>query len=84
MAIIPAAIGYTLYNYSLRYLMAPQVSVIQLGEALFASAMAVLLFSEIPSVTILAGAALILLGIYLAVKVNGKKRPEIGISPAHE
>ena len=74
MAIIPAAIGYTLYNYSLKYLMAPQVSVIQLGEALFASLMAVLFFSEIPSVTILAGAALILLGIYFAVKTNGKRR----------
>ncbi len=74
MAIIPAAIGYTLYNYSLKYLMAPQVSVIQLGEALFASLMAVLLFSEIPSVTIFAGAALILLGIYLAVKTNGRKK----------
>lgn len=72
MAIIPAAIGYTLYNYSLKYLMAPQVSVIQLGEALFASLMAVLLFSEIPTVTILAGAGLILLGIYLAVKPNSK------------
>jgi drug/metabolite transporter (DMT)-like permease len=52
--------------------MAPQVSVIQLGEALFASLMAVLLFSEIPTVTILAGAGLILLGIYLAVKPSSK------------
>ena len=84
MAIIPAAIGYTLYNYSLKYLMAPQVSVIQLGEALFASAMAVLLFSEIPSVSIFAGAALIILGIFFVVRANGKKRPAMVISPAHE
>lgn len=73
MAIIPAAIGYTLYNWSLRYLLAPQVSVVQLGEALFASIMAALLFSEIPSATILAGAGLILLGIYLAVKASGNR-----------
>jgi len=77
MAIIPAAIGYTLYNYSLKYLMAPQVSVIQLGEALFASAMAVLLFSEIPSASIFAGAALILLGIYLVVRKNGNRAQRI-------
>lgn len=74
MAIIPAAIGYTLYNYSLRYLLAPQVSVIQLGEALFASMMAVLFFAEIPALSIFAGAALILLGIYLAVRTIGKRK----------
>jgi drug/metabolite transporter (DMT)-like permease len=78
MAIIPAAIGYTLYNWSLRYLLAPQVSVIQLGEALFASIMAALLFSEVPSATIFAGAALILLGIYLAVKANGARASSAG------
>lgn len=72
MAVIPAAIGYTLYNYSLKYLMAPQVSVIQLGEALFASVMAVFLFAEIPSLSILAGAALVLLGIYLAVRADAR------------
>lgn len=81
MAIIPAAIGYTLYNYSLKYLMAPQVSVIQLLEALFASAMAVLLFAEIPSISIFAGAALILLGIYLAVKAYGKSE-KVATGPA--
>ena len=82
MAIIPAAIGYTLYNYSLRYLMAPQVSVIQLGEALFASMMAVLFFSEIPSVTILAGAGLILVGIYFVVRTNGKGKKVVAPGPA--
>ena len=75
MAVVPAAIGYTLYNLSLRYLLAPQVSVIQLGEALFASSMAVVLFAEVPSLTVLAGAALVLLGIYLAMKASGRGRP---------
>ncbi|MEM0449118.1 MAG: DMT family transporter [Methanomassiliicoccales archaeon] len=67
MAIIPATLGYTLYNWSLKYLLAPQVSVTQLGEALFASAMAVVLFSEFPSASLLLGALLIVTGIYLAV-----------------
>jgi drug/metabolite transporter (DMT)-like permease len=52
--------------------------VIQLGEALFASIMAALLFAEIPSATIFAGAALILLGIYLAVKANGARASSAG------
>jgi len=74
MAIIPAGIGYSLYNYSMRWLMAPQVSVIQLGEAVFASIMAIFLFSEVPSPFVLLGALLILGGILLVVHVNGRKR----------
>jgi drug/metabolite transporter (DMT)-like permease len=74
MAIVPAGIGYSLYNYSLKWLMAPQVSVIQLGEAVFASIMAIFLFSEIPSPYVLLGALLILGGILLVVQVNGKKK----------
>lgn len=74
MAIVPAGIGYSLYNYSLRWLLAPQVSVIQLGEAVFASIMAIFLFSEIPSPFVLLGALLILGGILLVVHVNGRKK----------
>jgi drug/metabolite transporter (DMT)-like permease len=74
MAIVPAGIGYSLYNYSLRWLLAPQVSVIQLGEAVFASIMAIFLFSEVPSVSVLLGGLLILGGILLVVHVNGKKK----------
>jgi drug/metabolite transporter (DMT)-like permease len=80
MAIVPAAIGYTLYNYSLRWLSAPQVSVTQLGEALLASIMAVFLFAEYPSPLIIVGGVLVVVGIYLATRVrngareNGKAR----------
>lgn len=78
MAIVPAGIGYSLYNYSLRWLMAPQVSVIQLGEAVFASIMAIFLFSEVPEPFVILGALLILAGILLVVHVNGKKKGTAG------
>jgi drug/metabolite transporter (DMT)-like permease len=80
MAIVPAGIGYSLYNYSLRWLMAPQVSVIQLGEAVFASIMAIFLFSEFPSPFVLLGGLLILGGILLVVQVNGKRKAAAGVS----
>jgi len=72
MAIIPAVLGYTLYNYSMRWVIAPRVSVIQLLEALFASIMAAFLFQEYPDALIYVGAALIFIGIYLAVRNNWK------------
>jgi drug/metabolite transporter (DMT)-like permease len=72
MAIIPAVLGYTLYNYSMRWVIAPRVSVIQLLEALFASIMAAFLFQEYPDALIYVGAALIFIGIYLAVRNNRK------------
>jgi drug/metabolite transporter (DMT)-like permease len=73
MAIIPAVLGYTLYNYSMRWIIAPRVSVIQLLEALFASIMAAFLFAEYPDALIYVGAALIFIGIYLAVRSNKKQ-----------
>jgi drug/metabolite transporter (DMT)-like permease len=71
MALVPAVLGYTLYNYSLKWIIAPRVSIIQLGEALLASIMAAVLFVEFPSALIFVGGGLVLLGIYLAVK-NGR------------
>ncbi len=72
MAVVPAVLGYTLYNYSMRWIIAPRVSVIQLLEALFASIMAAFLFAEYPDALIYVGAALIFIGIYLAVRNNRK------------
>ena len=72
MAVVPAVIGYTLYNYSLRWLMAPQVSVIQLGEAVLATLMAAVLFAELPAGFVFIGGALILLGIVFVVQANRK------------
>jgi drug/metabolite transporter (DMT)-like permease len=85
MAIVPALMGYGFYNYSLRYLAAPVVSVSQLGESIFAISFAILLFSEFPAPSAIMGGGLVIAGIILAVGTgvfNGKRKNGTGGSSA--
>lgn len=77
MAIVPALLGYGFYNWSLRYLAAPVVSVSQLGESIFAITFAVILFAEFPAPPAIMGGGLVILGIILAAGYgifNGKRK----------
>jgi len=76
MAIVPALLGYGFYNWSLRYLSAPVVSVSQLGESIFAISFAVILFAEYPAPSAIMGGGLVIVGIILAAGgfFNGKKK----------
>ncbi len=75
MAIVPALMGYGFYNWSLRYLPAPVVSVSQLGESIFAITFAVILFAEFPAPSAIVGGALVIVGIVIATGIlNGKRK----------
>jgi drug/metabolite transporter (DMT)-like permease len=64
IALIPMIFGHTVYNWTLKWLSAPIVSIILLGEPVGATILAYLLLEEVPSVLTLFGGMLILLGIY--------------------
>lgn len=68
LAGVSTLLGHTLYNWSLRYVPTPVVSTSLLGEPVGASLLGLLLLGEVPSVLVVAGAALALLGIYLTVR----------------
>jgi len=65
IAFIPMILGHTLFNWALRYVEAPVVSVSLLGEPIGASALALLILGEFPPLTTIIGGAVTLLGIYL-------------------
>ncbi len=67
MAVVPQIGGHTLYNWSLRYVPAPIVSLSLVGEPIGASLLAWWLLSESPSAVVAFGGALILAGIGLTV-----------------
>ncbi len=67
LALIPSGLGHNSYNYALKYLKASIVSVSILGEPVGASILAVMLLSEIPSLTTIFGGALVMIGIYITV-----------------
>ena len=71
MAFIPQIGGHTLYNWSLRLVPAPVVSLSLVGEPIGSSLLAWVLLSQVPSPAVGLGGALALAGIYLAASAEG-------------
>jgi drug/metabolite transporter (DMT)-like permease len=72
IAVVPMIFGHTLYNWSLKYVEAPIVSISLLGEPLGASLLAALILSEIPSQSVFLGGALTLTGILICAYPRNK------------
>jgi drug/metabolite transporter (DMT)-like permease len=70
IALIPMIFGHTLYNWALRYLSAPLVSLSLLGEPVGASILAFLLLDEIPNSFTIIGGIITLAGILISVYQN--------------
>jgi drug/metabolite transporter (DMT)-like permease len=68
LAAIPQLIGHSTYNWALRYLPAAFVAVTTLGEPIGSAILAFLFLNETPTIAILVGGVLILLGIYFAAR----------------
>ena len=66
IALIPMIFGHTLYNWALRYLSAPVVSLSLLGEPVGASILALLLLGETPNSFTVIGGAITLAGILVS------------------
>jgi drug/metabolite transporter (DMT)-like permease len=66
IALVPMIFGHTLYNWALRYVPAPVVSVSLLGEPVGASILAIVLLNEVPSGQVLIGGVVTLAGILLS------------------
>lgn len=77
LALVSTILGHTLYNWALRYLEAPVVSTSLLGEPVGATLLALALLQETPSLFVIGGGALALLGIYLTARqteVDGQEK----------
>ncbi len=71
LAVIPQIGGHTLYNWSLRWVPAPVVSLSLVGEPVGSSLLAWIILTQVPSLGVAVGALLALLGIYLTVYGQG-------------
>ena len=76
MALIPQIGGHTLYNWSLRWVSAPLVSLSLVGEPIGSSLLAWVLLNQVPGVAVAIGGALALIGIYLAAMGQGSRMRE--------
>jgi drug/metabolite transporter (DMT)-like permease len=73
IALVPMIFGHTLYNWALRWISAPVVSISLLGEPVGASILAYFVLSEAPGPLTLLGGAVTLAGILVcAYQSSGK------------
>jgi drug/metabolite transporter (DMT)-like permease len=63
----PQVFGHTSLNWALKYLPTSRVTVFVLGEPIGSALLAWLFFNEVPGYGVLAGGALILYGVYIAL-----------------
>jgi drug/metabolite transporter (DMT)-like permease len=71
IAVVPMIFGHTVYNWALKYVSAPVVSISLLGEPVGATILALLFLNEAPPALTLIGGAITLAGIYLCVRSSG-------------
>jgi drug/metabolite transporter (DMT)-like permease len=64
IALVPMIFGHTVYNWTLKWLSAPLVSISLLGEPVGATILAYFLLDETPSALTVFGGVVVLLGIY--------------------
>jgi len=73
LAVVPQLIGHSTFNWLLKYLPATFVAITTLAEPIGAAILAYFLLQETPTLSVLIGGGLILVGIYLASKRNDKQ-----------
>lgn len=74
LALGPTILGHTSYNWALKYLKTSVVSITILAEPVLSSLLAMLLFKEVPSVWLVIGGSVILIGIGMFVLNSGDGR----------
>jgi drug/metabolite transporter (DMT)-like permease len=73
VAVIPQVIGHSLLNWVLARVSATIISVSVMAEPVVSTVLALLLLNEMPPVTSFVGGAVILAGIYLAVRSAARR-----------
>jgi drug/metabolite transporter (DMT)-like permease len=73
MAAFSAVLAYTLFYWVLRYMEASRVAAVNYFQPVIVLLLSVAFLGEHPTRYLLAGGALVLVGVYLAERVSGPK-----------
>lgn len=70
MTLLCTLLGHSVFSWGLKFIEPSFISTVKLMEPVFASILAVFIFSEIPGLTVVVGGILILLGIIYYMRVS--------------
>jgi drug/metabolite transporter (DMT)-like permease len=73
LALVPTHLGHTMFNWALRYIPAYVISISLLGEPIGSTTLAYFIFGESPPVLTFVGGGLVLAGVYLVIRDQGRK-----------
>jgi drug/metabolite transporter (DMT)-like permease len=77
LALVPQLVGHSAINWALAYVPAALVAVAILGEPVGATALAAIILKEMPSGFEIAGALLVLAGVYVVLRPHQVLAPDI-------
>ena len=72
-ALVPQAIGHSLLNWSLAHVSATNVTLAVRAEPVIATLLAIPVLGEVPAWTVVPGGALVMLGVYLAIRSDSAR-----------
>ncbi|MCI0888533.1 MAG: DMT family transporter [Chloroflexi bacterium] len=81
-ALVPQAIGHTLLNWALAHASATSVSLAVRAEPVVATLLAIVILDEMPPWTVVPAAALVLAGVYLAIRAENKRERGVTGGPS--
>lgn len=67
MAVLCTLMGHSIFSWGLKYLSASYVSIVKLSDPVFASILAFVLFSQIPTVMVICGCLIVIWGLFVYV-----------------
>ena len=73
LCIFCTLMGHSIFNWGLKYLPASLISNMKLGEPVFASILALILFGQVPGILQIIGGILIIVGIYTYLKYENAR-----------
>ena len=74
LAFFCSILGHSVYNWMLEYVSSTFVSVSTLGEPIFATFLAFIIFKEIPNILAIAEGAAVIAGLYIYIKSSSRRR----------
>jgi len=77
LAVFCSILGHTVYNYLMKYISATIISICTLCEPIFASLLALFIFSEVPSTHTIIGGTIILSGVFYYITSQANKKRQL-------
>jgi drug/metabolite transporter (DMT)-like permease len=81
MTIGPQFLGHTSFNLLLGHVRATVVSVALLAEPVGATILAWVILGDAPPASVVVGGAIVLAGVYLAIRAEGRLAAEVAAAP---